>query len=287
MSAIVKNAVPGTAAVRRALVCGAVCLLTAAAWGEPARGQPDPDLRPILSCVKMVGIAPGRTTDQNDGVELEGAFGYHNFTQSTIEEPIGAGNFFSPNVLDRGQPTSFLPGSHPFAFRTSFVVSGTSQQFTWSLRGEPVTFNRSSLPECGLFWAGSWRQTGLPYSLFDVVIHDGSTWVAVDPPGTSEPGSGPAWQELASGEPGPQGEPGPPGPPGDQTTFPSSQTRSFSKHGRQFVRDAHVTRRSVVTIQYVGNGGRRPTSVTAQKAGSFVAIGSANRRFRYVVYNQP
>ncbi|HXV57967.1 MAG TPA: hypothetical protein VD704_08875 [Gaiellaceae bacterium] len=51
-------------------------------------------------------------------------------------------------------------------------------------------------------------------------------------------------------------------------------------------RDVHVTRKSVITIQYEGEGGRRLPSLLRRR-GSFVAVGSANRRFRYVVYNQP
>jgi Collagen triple helix repeat (20 copies) len=298
--------------IRRIVTGVSVLALIVVAGGEPASGQ-DPNLLPKLTCV--------RTTPSDAGRELTAVFGYVNTSGSTIVEDIGENNFFSPGELDRGQPTEFLPGRHPVAFQTSFILSASLTQVTWFLRGETVVASAEPLswPRCGLSWLGPWRPRSLlsSYKVFDVVTHGGRSWVAADDPGPSEPGAGPEWELLATREAGPPGEQGPPGPtgptgpagptgppgpagpaglpgsagpagpPGDQLSFPSPETRSFSKQGRRRVRDTHVTTSSVVMIQYVGAGGRRPTSVTQQKVGSFVAVGSPNRRFRYVVYNQP
>jgi hypothetical protein len=316
LPAIVNGAIPGGAVIRRTLSCAVgLLLIGVVAGGEPASGQ-DPNLLPRLTCVRT-NVVTGALFEP----ELTAVFGYVNSSGSTIHEDIGEHNFFSPGVLNRGQPVDFLPGRHPVAFQTSFQPSASLTQVSWFLRGETAVASAEppslppepgTWPRCGLSWVGAWRPQPLaPYRMFDVVTHAGRSWVAADNPGPSEPGVGPAWELLASREPGPQGEPGPPGPAGatgpaglsgptgaagpagppgpagDQTTFPGAGTKSFSKQGRRLVRDAHVRPTSVVTIQYVGEGGRRPTSVANQKAGSFVAVGSPKRRFRYVVFNQP
>jgi hypothetical protein len=90
------------------------------------------------------------------------------------------------------------------------------------------------------------------------------------------------------GGPGPRGEPGPAGPqgpPGAQGAFPSTRTYAFSERGRRRIRDPHVTPASVVILQYVGPGKRRPTSVLRQWGGGFVALGAPGHRFRYVVHD--
>jgi hypothetical protein len=120
-----------------------------------------------------------------------------------------------------------------------------------------------------------------------------------------EPGTDPAWQALASASAGPRGADGPEGPrgpegpvgpqgpagprgtSGDQLTFPSPTTRSFSSLGRRRISDAHVTPTSVVVVQYTGEGGSKPTSVSEMRAGGFVALGSPGRHFKYVVFDQP
>jgi hypothetical protein len=162
-----------------------------------------------------------------------------------------------------------------------------------------------------MFWAGSWL-ANTPFAPGAVVLHGGKTFVATDDPGSTEPGSGGAWQALASGAAGstgptgptgatgpagptgatgPAGATGPQGPAGSggpQLTFPSWHTYYFPRSGRLYIHDSHVSYKSVVVIQYVGdNAGSRPTSVDDQRSGSFVAVGSPYHDFRYVVFNQP
>ena len=64
-------------------------------------------VRPIFHCVKL--HADGSAT---------GHFGYDMQCPEDLETvpdlyiPIGEDNYFSPDPMDRGQPTAFLPGRH-------------------------------------------------------------------------------------------------------------------------------------------------------------------------------
>jgi Collagen triple helix repeat (20 copies) len=271
----------------------------------PAHGQ---QIFPRLNCV---------TVDTPNTGDAVGWLGYDNQTGATADLAIGPDNFFSPGVLNRGQPTSFQDGPHNFVFRVPFHIPSPIQ-VTWALDAGNVVVSRQAVPPCGppdMFWAGTW-QPGTVYVANDVVSHAGGSWIAESGPGTTEPGVGPAWHALATttagpqglpgdagatgpagadGHAGPQGPAGPEGPagprgatgsPGEQLTFPSPRTWSFSRQGRRRISDGHVTATSVVVIQAVGRGEPTPTSVADLRAGGFTAIGSPGRRFRYVVYNQ-
>jgi hypothetical protein len=61
-----------------------------------------------------------------------------------------------------------------------------------------------------------------------------------------------------------------------------NRTRSTSPS-----RARHLIGSSSRVIQYVGSNGGWPTSVDDQPGGSFVAVGSPQHQFRYVVFNQP
>lgn len=145
---------------------------------------------------------------------LMSIWGYNG--DDTVDIPIGSDNFFSPGVLTRGQPTTFLPGPHPNLFETQFQVSASQPQITWFLDGNSQAVNAhgalaegaGTVPQCAMVWRGDW-QPGQSYFVFDVVAHDGGSWVAVAEPGAAEPGTDPVWQALASH--GPQGQIGPAG----------------------------------------------------------------------------
>jgi hypothetical protein len=257
---------------------------------------------PVVNCI----------TPPPPGVNIVSAWlGYSN-PDASVDIPVGINNFFSPGVLNRGQPTTFAPGAHNFAFRISFLPSASMTQASWTLQGTTVTVNAGDpvAPPCAqMTWAGEWigADHNFPFGLYtpgDVVTHNGKTYVAVDvlnPFDVEEPGVAPDWQQLSStpGPTGPQGPQGPAGPqgatgprgpagpPGSQLVFPSSQTFTFGRWGRRLVQDQHVTTTSVVVVQYVGWHGGRATSVDDQRAGQFVAVGSRGRSFRYVVFNQP
>jgi hypothetical protein len=58
--------------------------------------------RPTLECVS------------DDSGALTAHYGYYNPASSTVDVPIGGSNKFTPNPIDRGQPTSFRPGRYRF-----------------------------------------------------------------------------------------------------------------------------------------------------------------------------
>lgn len=227
-------------------------------------------------------------------------FGYSHPGPEPVVLPIGPQNVFTPGTPNRGQPTTFLPGTFGSVFRGPFQKTALVNSVTWSLDGSFVTVNDSgTFPSCSVNWAGTWR-SGIPYFASDLVVHDGNAWIATRTPVESEPGDDTDWQKLVdfdesvegptgptgpAGPTGPQGPRGAPGPPAENQAFPSSRTYRFSKKGRRPIRDPHVKRSSVVIIQYVGRGGKRPTSVARQRRGSFVAIGSPRRAFRYVIFD--
>src|SRR5690349_8746126 len=185
-----------------------------------------------LSTLACAGAAQGALTPMLDCATyrpetdtLTGVWGYE--SDGAGDVPIGPDNFFSPGVLNRGQPTSFLAGTHLNLFETSIQVSASLPQIAWSLAGNSQVLNAgpdpegaSLVPQCAMARRGDW-QPGVTYALFDVVDHDGGSWVAVDDPGTAEPGSDPVWRALASqglqgpiGPTGPAGSVGPVGPVG-------------------------------------------------------------------------
>src|SRR5262249_46896919 len=88
----------------------------------------DGQLVPLLKCVIY---------NQNVNTLLA-FFGYASTFQQTQAIDVGPGNFFSPGVLFRNQPTTFLPGVHEDVFATSFQVSASLPQVSWSLNGSFV-----------------------------------------------------------------------------------------------------------------------------------------------------
>lgn len=284
--------------MRRAIPLAVALGLLGAA---PAAAQ----VSPSLTCVRH------STTQHNVATAW---FGYENTGPETVQLPIGASNLFHPGAHNLGQPTEFRPVYNPYAVRVTRRLPIGAPSITWFL-GDPqngggaATFSyAANQPSCGspdMYWAGAWRPDA-QFLVNDVVTHAGGAWVAVEPVAVgAAPGADPGWERFASNEPGPQGprgdqgergpkgEPGPPGdpgatgpqgPPAEQVAFPSPRTFSFSGRGRRHIRDPHVTPASVVIIQYIGRGKRRPTSVVRQRAGEFVALGTPGHRFRYVVH---
>jgi hypothetical protein len=193
-----------------ALCVAAMPASAPARTGAHARSL-DNEIAVFISCASF---EPGMTNQQE---VLKGVFGYDNPTGGTIVEPVGVGNFTSPGVVDRGQPTSFLPGHHSFGFSTTIALNGGFTQLTWVVRGNTVTLHNPTsypdqdIPPCETSWAGDW-QPGSTYHLFDIVTHAGGSWIAVDDPAHHEPGTDAAWQQLAAQ--GAQGPPGPEGPAG-------------------------------------------------------------------------
>ena len=87
-------------------------------------GPPDPPpaAQPVEPFVACVVVGP-RT--------IEARFGYRNPNAAVVSIDVGAANRVSPGAEDRGQPTSFRPGTTASAFAVA-GVDGT-QPVTWSV----------------------------------------------------------------------------------------------------------------------------------------------------------
>ena len=95
----------------------------------------------------LVLMAPAPPASASDGIEpvldcvtysadtVTATFGYINVNASTVDVPYGVSNFFTPAPLFRGQPTSFLPGTHHEVVRIPFPADET---LTWTLSGSTV-----------------------------------------------------------------------------------------------------------------------------------------------------
>lgn len=68
--------------------------------------------------------------------DIVARFGYSNANGTTITEAVGANNSFVPTPADRGQNTSFAPGTHSGEFEVTFPSAGS---LTWNLQGNSVT----------------------------------------------------------------------------------------------------------------------------------------------------
>jgi hypothetical protein len=97
------------------------CLtLSPALAAPPVRGSVSGNITPIVEC-----------TTKHNGVN-HSVFGYRNTGPATVIA-VGTGNHFTPGTPDRGQPTTFLAGTHINVFSAT-----TSASLTWTLDGQVV-----------------------------------------------------------------------------------------------------------------------------------------------------
>lgn len=139
----------------------------------------------------------------------------------TVGNHVRLGIFESPSVEVFAQITSIggtVPGTVEFTLLIE-SVSGSTVFGTWliSLSGK-----NGAQGTPGLIFAGNW-QTGLTYSEFSVVAHEGATWTTIPGSGTvpvdEVPGISLYWMLLAAkGDVGPAGI----GYGFSQTTYPGS-----------------------------------------------------------------
>lgn len=112
--------------VAEASVAGAgaaalLLVMIAPAFAAPsAHTSTSSNVTPIVEC-----------TAQHNGVNHT-VFGYDN-TGPTTTLSVGVQNQFTPDIPDRGQPTTFLPGTHINVFSVT-----TSATLTWTLDGKQV-----------------------------------------------------------------------------------------------------------------------------------------------------
>ena len=90
-------------------------------------------ITPVVECVTRSG-----------GGDFTVRFGYENPNPVAITIPVGLGNFFAPLPIDRGQPTTFLPG------RQQNVVTATGRYgiLVWTLDGRAAVGLINSPNQC-------------------------------------------------------------------------------------------------------------------------------------------
>lgn len=86
--------------------------------------RPEKCVRPLISCVA-----------KGERGEKIAHLGYVNALSWAVEIPVGPSNTFSPAPMDRGQPTTFLPGRHESVFSLSFHGENL-----WLLGEEEIRF---------------------------------------------------------------------------------------------------------------------------------------------------
>lgn len=96
-------------------------------------------LTPVLICVHV-----------NDKHSFTAFFGYNNPNSYPVTVAIGNDNRFTPNPGDRGQPTTFEPGSSGAVF----AVTSPENSLVWHLENTVAEANKNSQecsqPECGV-----------------------------------------------------------------------------------------------------------------------------------------
>ncbi len=97
-------------------------------------------------------VAPVMECEFNNGSsndKYSAIWGYTNTTGGTVTIAIGSSNEFTPGAQNRGQPTSFTPGTNTDAFTTNW--NGSSSQ-SWVLNGTTATaqqvVNGNPAPAC-------------------------------------------------------------------------------------------------------------------------------------------
>lgn len=127
--------------------------------------DPDKAIKPLLTCIVKHNSDDDKDSKKSDkdskksskgkgkkgkGHETYTAyFGYNNLNDVAVEIPIGAKNRFVPQPTDRGQPTIFAPGYHPYVFAIEFAELPQ----TWQLKGPDgrtrvANANKNSRPLC-------------------------------------------------------------------------------------------------------------------------------------------
>ena len=242
---------------------------------------------PFLHCV----------TYNTDTEELRAYFGYVSTYPTTVTistDPESEGsNFFIPGPFNRNQPTVFEPGIHGWAFPTVFIVNSEIPQLTWVLGSSTVTASNDSALYCGSLTPGIPGPQGPqgPPGLQGLQGIQGIQGPKGDTGPQGLPGiQGPKGDAGLEGAPGKQGDKGetgatgPQGPPGNSNSSTSTQVYTFPQSCTLTILDARVTSNSVIYLQYVG-GGIMPPTASRIEAGRFTVSGTANRQFRYVIFN--
>ena len=73
--------------------------------------------------------------------------GYVNSGTTTVLIPVGTNNYVTPSPQDRGQPTTFLAGSHPNVWAPSLTATEMSNNPNWFINGVATSYS-GSIPQC-------------------------------------------------------------------------------------------------------------------------------------------
>ncbi|MGH9896946.1 MAG: hypothetical protein ACREA0_34095, partial [bacterium] len=90
-------------------------------------------LRPVIECVAEI----------EDG-GLVAVFGYKNKRDTIVDIPLGESNKFAPPPIDRGQPTSFLPGRQRRVFAVPLPSDDDGSELVWHVSGRTATVSDAS-----------------------------------------------------------------------------------------------------------------------------------------------
>ena len=80
---------------------------------------------------------------------------------------------------------------------------------------------------------------------------------------------------------------GPQGPQGPGVLMSVSGVRTFPPGGSLKIQDSRIKQDTIILLIYVEVSNGNALGVASQNVGSFVASGSPNKPFKYILFNQP
>src|SRR5262245_4336529 len=90
----------------------------------PASAQTPDQVQPFVDCIEFLPSP----------MVARAHFGYVSTYATEVTLPIGFDNFFTPGIINRGQPTVFQPGFHDRVFSTEWLVNGSQPSIAWVLQ---------------------------------------------------------------------------------------------------------------------------------------------------------
>lgn len=103
-------------------------LLGTIASAAPAAAAPNGSITPIVNCIW-----------NNGNGTVTASVGYRSTNSGTVTEPIGSGNRFRPGAQNRGQPTTFLPGTQNNVFAVTVTYAEIEDEINWYVTGRSAS----------------------------------------------------------------------------------------------------------------------------------------------------
>ena len=145
----------------------AVLLPAAMAMGvaSPVTAQ-TPQIQPYLNCIDLLPLN-----------RVRAHFGYVSTYPTDVTLEVGIDNFFTPGIINRGQPTVFQPGFHDRVVTTDWLATGLTLQISWVLQQNLMaSARRSSALLCGVRSRGDWDASAT-YVEGDLIRYNGALFV--------------------------------------------------------------------------------------------------------------